>query len=149
MTQPFKVVPQLAVSITRPTKGSQRYGRGMGLSIWMSRQSSPREISLTCHDKGILHQSEFATNPIPFDAHNDLAKNNADYLKIGDGRDPIRIALGELGPAGGPDGGEQGRQVTDGEQACGISIDPRPHRHSARDRPPKWPSYRKHSEYER
>jgi hypothetical protein len=79
------------------------------------------KISLTCHDKSILHQSEFPTDPVTFNAHHDLANNDANDLKVGDGRNPIGIAFCELGPAGGPDGGEEGGQVANREQAGGIS----------------------------
>jgi hypothetical protein len=90
------------------------------------------------HDQGVLDQSEFPADPISFETDEDLTDHDTDDLEVGllggagDGRsglgplqreelathrsDPVLAAHGVVLPTSGPDGLEEGSEVSDREQ---------------------------------
>jgi hypothetical protein len=100
MTQPLRLVPQLAVSITSPTG-------------CVSTKPLRDTVEITSHDQGVLDETKTPAYPVTFESDKDLTDDDADDLEICNGGDPVGIADLERRPAGGPDGGVEGGKVTD------------------------------------
>lgn len=114
MTHPFKLTPQDAVSMTRPTTTDEH-------CIYTSKQ---RCRGHTSHNQGILYQTDPSSYPVTLDADPNLSDNNTDDLEIIDRGHPVRVADLVVRPALRPDRLVQGRKVTNREQAVN-KLDPR------------------------